>query len=171
MSPEPSWQKCKKVIMFSIFGWLRFKSLQCDTFWMNQRSAKWISILTVLEDTPVNNRQHRSTRVNVAQREINKMFVRFCCCTLYDSQNVHIQCIQWTNTQERDRERESTEQSSPTDIARAPKCAFINQLIADETGQSLERVAEDTDRDYWMSVEEAIDYGIVGKVVKSSKEI
>ena len=49
--------------------------------------------------------------------------------------------------------------------------ARINQLIADETGQSLERVAEDTDRDYWMSVEEAIDYGIVGKVVKSSKEI
>ena len=49
--------------------------------------------------------------------------------------------------------------------------ARINQLMADETGQSLERVAEDTDRDYWMSVEEAIDYGIVGKVVKSSKEI
>ena len=49
--------------------------------------------------------------------------------------------------------------------------ARINQLIADETGQPLKRVAEDTDRDYWMSVEEAIDYGIVGKVVKSSKEI
>ena len=49
--------------------------------------------------------------------------------------------------------------------------ARISQLIADETGQPLKRVAEDTDRDYWMSVEEAIDYGIVGKVVKSSKEI
>ena len=47
----------------------------------------------------------------------------------------------------------------------------INQLIADETGQPLERVAEDTDRDYWMSVEEALDYGILGKVVKSSTEI
>jgi len=49
--------------------------------------------------------------------------------------------------------------------------ARINQLIADETGQPLERVAEDTDRDHWMSVEQAIDYGIVGKVVKSSAEI
>jgi len=49
--------------------------------------------------------------------------------------------------------------------------ARINQLIADETGQPLERVAEDTDRDHWMSVEQAIDYGLVGKVVKSSAEI
>ena len=49
--------------------------------------------------------------------------------------------------------------------------ARINQLIADETGQSFERVAKDTDRDYWMSVEEAIEYGIVGRVVKSVDEI
>lgn len=47
----------------------------------------------------------------------------------------------------------------------------INQLISLETGQPLDRVAKDTDRDYWMSVEEAIDYGIVGKVVRSSTEI
>ena len=47
----------------------------------------------------------------------------------------------------------------------------INQLIADETGQPLERVAKDTDRDYWMSVEDAIEYGIVGKVVSSASEI
>ena len=40
-------------------------------------------------------------------------------------------------------------------------------MIADETGQSLERVAKDTDRDYWMTVEEAIEYGIVGKKVSS----
>ncbi|MDD9894347.1 MAG: ATP-dependent Clp protease proteolytic subunit [Gammaproteobacteria bacterium] len=49
--------------------------------------------------------------------------------------------------------------------------ARINQLIADETGQDLERVAKDTDRDYWMSVDEAIDYGIVNKMVKSVAEI
>ena len=49
--------------------------------------------------------------------------------------------------------------------------ARINQLIADETGQDLERVAKDTDRDYWMSVEEAIDYGIVNKVVSSIADI
>ncbi|MDA0279425.1 MAG: ATP-dependent Clp protease protease subunit [Pseudohongiellaceae bacterium] len=47
----------------------------------------------------------------------------------------------------------------------------INQLIADETGQPLERVAQDTDRDFWMSAAEAIDYGIVSKIVKSVAEI
>lgn len=49
--------------------------------------------------------------------------------------------------------------------------ARINQLIADETGQPFDRVAEDTDKDYWMSVDEAIEYGIVSKVVKSMSEI
>ncbi|MEZ5489365.1 MAG: ATP-dependent Clp protease proteolytic subunit [Gammaproteobacteria bacterium] len=49
--------------------------------------------------------------------------------------------------------------------------ARINRLIADETGQPLERVAKDTDRDYWMTVEEAIDYGIVTKVVRSIEEV
>jgi ATP-dependent Clp protease protease subunit len=49
--------------------------------------------------------------------------------------------------------------------------ARINKLIADETGQPFERVAEDTDKDYWMSVDEAIEYGIVGKVVRSMSEI
>jgi|TARA_B110000263_G_scaffold214436_1_gene198930 ATP-dependent Clp protease protease subunit len=47
----------------------------------------------------------------------------------------------------------------------------INQLVADETGQPLERVAKDTDRDYWMTVDEAIEYGIVNKIVKSIAEI
>ena len=49
--------------------------------------------------------------------------------------------------------------------------ARINQLIARETGQPLERVAKDTDRDYWMSVEEAIEYGIVGHRITSVKEL
>lgn len=49
--------------------------------------------------------------------------------------------------------------------------ARINQLIADETGQSLDRVAKDTDRDYWMSAQEATEYGIVGRIVKSVAEI
>jgi ATP-dependent Clp protease protease subunit len=47
----------------------------------------------------------------------------------------------------------------------------INQLIAAETGQPLERVARDTDRDYWMTVEEAIDYGIVGRKITSMAEL
>jgi len=49
--------------------------------------------------------------------------------------------------------------------------ARINQLIANETGQPLDRVAQDTDRDYWMTVEEAVEYGIVGKVISSVSEI
>jgi ATP-dependent Clp protease protease subunit len=47
----------------------------------------------------------------------------------------------------------------------------INQLIADETGQPLERVAKDTDRDHWMTVGEAIEYGIVGRQITSISEI
>lgn len=47
----------------------------------------------------------------------------------------------------------------------------INKLIAAETGQPLERVEKDTDRDFWMSVEEAVEYGIVGKIVRSVSEI
>lgn len=47
----------------------------------------------------------------------------------------------------------------------------LNKLIADETGQPMERVAKDTDRDYWMTVAEAIDYGIVGKQITSVSEL
>ena len=43
----------------------------------------------------------------------------------------------------------------------------INQIIAEQTGQSLERVTQDTDRDYWMSVEESLEYGLVGTIIKS----
>ena len=43
----------------------------------------------------------------------------------------------------------------------------INRTIAERTGQPLERVAKDTDRDYWMSVEESVDYGLVGRVISS----
>jgi len=47
----------------------------------------------------------------------------------------------------------------------------INRIIAERTGQPLEKVAEDTDRDYWMSAEESLDYGLVGKIVASAGEI
>ena len=47
----------------------------------------------------------------------------------------------------------------------------INGIIAKETGQPLERVARDTDRDYWMSVEESVDYGLVGTVIASADEL
>jgi ATP-dependent Clp protease protease subunit len=47
----------------------------------------------------------------------------------------------------------------------------LNRTIAEATGQPLERVAKDTDRNYWMSPEEALEYGIVGKIIKSASEI
>ncbi|HET6184427.1 MAG TPA: ATP-dependent Clp protease proteolytic subunit [Acetobacteraceae bacterium] len=47
----------------------------------------------------------------------------------------------------------------------------INQIIARETGQPLERVERDTDRNYWMSAEEAIDYGLVDRVIRSAEEL
>src|SRR5690554_5353974 len=47
----------------------------------------------------------------------------------------------------------------------------INRLIAAETGQPLERVAKDTDRDHWMTVDEAIEYGIVGRQISSYADI
>jgi ATP-dependent Clp protease protease subunit len=47
----------------------------------------------------------------------------------------------------------------------------LNRTIAEATGQPLERVEKDTDRNYWMSPEEALEYGIVGKIIKSASEL
>ena len=47
----------------------------------------------------------------------------------------------------------------------------INQTIAQQTGQPLERVSIDTDRDYWMSPEESVAYGLVGKIIRSAAEL
>ncbi len=47
----------------------------------------------------------------------------------------------------------------------------INGIIAEQTGQPLERVEKDTDRDHWMSVEESIEYGLVGSVVESAADL
>ena len=47
----------------------------------------------------------------------------------------------------------------------------INGIIAERTGQPLEKVAEDTDRDYWMSAEESVEYGLVGKIISSVDEL
>ena len=41
----------------------------------------------------------------------------------------------------------------------------LNRTIAERTGQPIERIEQDTDRDFWMNAEEAVDYGIVGKII------
>lgn len=47
----------------------------------------------------------------------------------------------------------------------------VNKLIAKATGQTLEKIEKDTDRNFWLSAEEAKDYGIVGKIVESDSAV
>jgi ATP-dependent Clp protease, protease subunit len=47
----------------------------------------------------------------------------------------------------------------------------INTLISEETGQDFEKVEKDTDRDFWMTAPEAVEYGLVSKVVGSRAEL
>ncbi|MBO0469719.1 ATP-dependent Clp protease proteolytic subunit [Enterococcus sp. DIV0242_7C1] len=47
----------------------------------------------------------------------------------------------------------------------------VNRLIAAATGQTYEKIAKDTDRNFWMSAEEAKDYGMVSKIIDTSDEI
>lgn len=47
----------------------------------------------------------------------------------------------------------------------------INQLVAEETGQSLAKVEKDTDRDYWMNSEEAESYGLISRIVTRRDEL
>ena len=42
----------------------------------------------------------------------------------------------------------------------------LNQMIADNCGKTVEEVANDTDRDNWMSAEEAVAYGLIDKIVE-----
>jgi ATP-dependent Clp protease, protease subunit len=47
----------------------------------------------------------------------------------------------------------------------------IAELIAIETGKPLEIVLQHIDRDYWMSAQEAIEYGLVGRIVRGREEL
>jgi ATP-dependent Clp protease protease subunit len=47
----------------------------------------------------------------------------------------------------------------------------LNREIAQETGQSYEKVVADTDRNFWMSAEEAVAYGLVARVVNRASEV
>ena len=45
----------------------------------------------------------------------------------------------------------------------------LNSLLAEHTGQTLEKINEDTERDYFLSPSEAVQYGLIDKVVKNDK--
>jgi ATP-dependent Clp protease protease subunit len=47
----------------------------------------------------------------------------------------------------------------------------LHRLFADATGQPLDRIAEDTERNHWLDVAEAEAYGLVGRVIRTSSEI
>ena len=45
----------------------------------------------------------------------------------------------------------------------------LNALIAEHTGKDVATVAKDTDRDFWMSPQEALDYGLVDRVQQNRR--
>ena len=46
----------------------------------------------------------------------------------------------------------------------------LNKIFSVQTGQSVEKVERDTDRNFWMSAEEAKEYGLVGQVISTQAE-
>ena len=49
--------------------------------------------------------------------------------------------------------------------------AILNKIIAEQTGKSVEQVTSDTERDYWLGASEAVEYGLVSRIVGSRKEL
>jgi len=49
--------------------------------------------------------------------------------------------------------------------------AKLNKLISQETGKPLEQVEKDTDRDYWLSADEAHEYNLISKIVRHRGEL
>lgn len=47
----------------------------------------------------------------------------------------------------------------------------INKIISDATGQPLEKVEKDTDRNYWLNSNDAITYGIVNKIISKHSDL
>ena len=47
----------------------------------------------------------------------------------------------------------------------------LNKILAKHTGQPLKRVEKDTDRDYYMSAEEAKEYGLIDQIVRQPKKV
>ncbi len=47
----------------------------------------------------------------------------------------------------------------------------LNQIFADATGQGIERIEQDTQRDFWLNTQEALDYGLLGRVIRSVDDL
>jgi len=44
---------------------------------------------------------------------------------------------------------------------------IINRILSERTGQSIEKVSKDTDRDFFMEAKDAVEYGLIDKVITS----
>jgi|TARA_B110000503_G_scaffold62316_1_gene98730 ATP-dependent Clp protease, protease subunit len=49
--------------------------------------------------------------------------------------------------------------------------ALLNTILAEQSGQTLERIERDTERDYFMTAQEAADYGLVDKVIDKRENV
>ncbi len=47
---------------------------------------------------------------------------------------------------------------------------LLNEILASHTGQPIERIAKDTDRDYYMTAAEAVEYGLVDSILQKPEE-
>jgi ATP-dependent Clp protease protease subunit len=47
----------------------------------------------------------------------------------------------------------------------------VNRMISEETGQSIDKIVKDTQRNFWMNAEEAVEYGIVSRIIKNTSEV
>jgi ATP-dependent Clp protease protease subunit len=47
----------------------------------------------------------------------------------------------------------------------------VNRMIAEETGQTIDKINQDTRRNFWMNAEEAIEYGLVSRIIKNTSEV
>ena len=47
----------------------------------------------------------------------------------------------------------------------------VNRMIAEETGQTVEKIVKDTQRNFWMSAEEAVAYGLVSKIITNQTDV
>ena len=47
----------------------------------------------------------------------------------------------------------------------------VNRMIAQETGQTVERIVKDTQRNYWLSAEEAVEYGLVSRIINNTSDV
>lgn len=47
----------------------------------------------------------------------------------------------------------------------------LNRMISEETGQPLDKVSADCDRNFWLTAEEALEYGLISRIIKSTSDL